>query len=193
MSAIVPGVTARAPGVTQRAPGVTRRAPEVTPGVTLNPILKPQKKPQRAREALGHKGRASARGADRGEQPERVAGYDTNSTQAPEPDPEAERRKQVRQEKITKACEFWNGHRDAIKEALDERDYKASIHNLIPVEDDGETLTLACHSKLAAQPVETEYGQKLGEIVDRKIKCEQRWWVSGAIRKRDAVPAPPAG
>ena len=93
--------------------------------------------------------------------------------------------KEVRARQITEAGAFWFQNAPAIKAAVDEKAWAVWLNRLVPLKDDGKTLTLACTSALAVQVVERDYGELVGAIVDRKIVCEFRAWVVEALAKRD--------
>ena len=100
-------------------------------------------------------------------------------------DDAATARKEAQAAAITKVCTVWNENQNAIKAAVGEKPYQSWLHGLIPLKDDAETLTLGCYSTLIGQIIERDFGEIVGKILDRRIVCEFRPWISDAVRRRD--------
>ena len=82
------------------------------------------------------------------------------------------------------ACDVWRRNVTRIQAVIGEREYRSWVTGLTPIEDDGETLEVACSTRMIADFVKENFGETIEGIIGRRLVVKVTLWAGPAADKR---------
>jgi len=82
------------------------------------------------------------------------------------------------------ACDGWRANVPRLRDVIGDKDYRTWVACLTPIEDDGETLEMACPTQMIGDFVRQHFGEQIEGIIGRRLSMRVTLWAGPAAAKR---------